>query len=165
MEETMKTIADTKFVGNTALIQAPVPFALEDGEYEVTIEKKKRHRTLDQNKYFWKLLGEISKKENGDLKDVENLYTHLLEMAGAKYESMIIKHEALDRWKQLVRHVKIIKQQIVRNELFDTIYTFYGSSTFDTSEMADLIDTTLRYASEVGVEGVDDYWRKLLNDN
>ena len=160
----MRTIAETKFVGNTALISASVPFQLEDGEYEITIDKPKKTRTLRQNRYFWKLLGEISKKENGDLTDVENLYTKLLEMAGAKYESMIIKHEALSRWKQLVRHVKVIKQQIVKNELYDTIYTFYGSSTFSTSEMADLIDVTLNYAAEVGVEDVDDYWRKILND-
>lgn len=164
MAELMKTIAETKFMGNTALISAPSPFPLEDGEYLITIEKKKKGRSLRQNKYFWKLLGEIQKHEDGQIKDVNELYTRLLEMAGAKYESMIIKHEALDRWKQLVRHVKVIKQQTVKNELYDTIYTYYGSSTFSSKEMADLIDVTLRYASEIGVPDVDNYWRELLND-
>lgn len=161
----MKTIAQTKFEYNKAIIQAPLPFELEDGEYIITIEPKKKKRTLDQNAYFWALLGEISKKENGSMRDVESIYTNLLEMAGAKYVSMIIKHEALDDFKKYMRHVKVIKQQTVKNELYDTIYAFYGSSTFSTNEMAQLIDVTLRYAEEVGVENVDNYWKGILNDN
>jgi len=161
----MKTIANTKFIGNQAMISAPVPFQLEDGEYMVTIEPKKKKRSLDQNSYFWALLGEICKKENGDLRDVEDLYVNLLEMSGAKYAALIVKHEALEDLKKMVRHIKVIKQQIVKNELYDTIYTFYGSSTFTTSEMSQLIDVTLKYAEEVGVADVENYWRGVLNDN
>ncbi|MBQ6126771.1 MAG: hypothetical protein IJI77_07135, partial [Erysipelotrichaceae bacterium] len=97
----MRTIAETKFIGNQALVSAPVPFNLDDGEYLVSIEPKKKKRSLDQNRYFWKLVGEIAKKENGDLSDVDTLYTNLLQMSGAKYESLIIKHEALERFKSL----------------------------------------------------------------
>ena len=160
----MRTIAETKFIGNQALVSAPVPFNLDDGEYLVSIEPKKKKRSLDQNRYFWKLVGEIAKTENGDLKDVDDLYTHLLQMAGAKYESLIIKHEALERFKGLVRHVKIMKQQVINHELYDTVWAFYGSSQFDTSEMSQLIDTTLKYAEEAGVPDVNSYWKGLLND-
>lgn len=160
----MRTIAETKFIGNQALVSAPVPFNLDDGEYLVSIEPKKKKRSLDQNRYFWKLVGEIAKKENGDLSDVDTLYTNLLQMAGAKYESLIIKHEALERFKSLVRHVKIIKQQVINHELYDTVWAFYGSSQFDMSEMAQLIDTTLKYAEEAGVPDVNSYWKGLLND-
>lgn len=161
----MKTVALTKFVENKAILCAPLPFELDDGEYMVTIEPKKKKRSLDQNAYFWKLLGEISKKENGDLRDVETIYTNLLEMAGSKYTSMIIKHEALDDLRKQIRHVKVIKQQTVKNVLYDTIYAFYGSSAFNTSEMSQLIDVALRYAEEVGVEDVENYWKGILNDN
>ena len=51
----MKTIAETKFIGNQALISSPIPFNLEDGEYMVSIEPKKKKRSLEQNKLFWKL--------------------------------------------------------------------------------------------------------------
>ncbi|MBQ2658601.1 MAG: hypothetical protein IJF87_08550 [Erysipelotrichaceae bacterium] len=160
----MRTIAETKFIGNQALVSAPVPFNLDDGEYLVSIEPKKKKRSLDQNRYFWKLVGEIAKKENGNLRDVDELYTNLLQMSGAKYESVIIKHEALERFRSLVRHVKIMKQQVINHELYDTVWAFYGSSQFDTSEMAQLIDTTLRYAEEAGVPDVNSYWKGLLND-
>lgn len=162
----MKTIAQTKFIGNQALISAPVPFGLEDGEYMVSIEPRKKKRTLDQNRYFWALLGEICKKENGDLRNIDDLYTHLLQMSGAKYEVLIIKHEALARFSSLarLRHVKLVKQQVINHELYDMVYAFYGSSQFDTSEMSQLIDTTLNYAYEVGVEDVNNYWKELMND-
>lgn len=156
-------IANTTFNGNLAVINAPFPFQLEDGEYIVTIEAKKKKRSLDQNAYFWKLLGEICKKENGDLKGIEDLYVNLLEMAGAKYTATIIKHEALEEFKKLVRHVKIIKQQTIKNVLYDTVYVFYGSSTFNSAEMSKLIDVTLNYAAEVGVGDVYEYWKGLLD--
>ena len=158
----MRTIAETKFIGNQALISAPIPFELEDGEYMVSIEPKKKRRSLDQNRYFWALLGEIAKKEDGNLRNIENLYTHLLEMSGAKYETLIIKHEALKRFQSLVRHVKVVKQQVIDHEVYDTIYAFYGSSKFDSGEMSQLIDTTLNYAYEVGVEDIKNYWEELL---
>ena len=159
----MKTIATTKFIGNQAMLNAPVPFNLEDGEYLISIEPKRRKRSLDQNRFFWALLGEISKKENGNLRDVDTLYLHLLEMAGAKYETLIIKHDALERFKSLVRHVKVVKQQIVNHEVYDTVYAFYGSSTMNTQEMTQLIDTTIDYAYEVGVENPE-YWKGALYD-
>ncbi len=159
----MKTIAESKFIGNQAMLSAPVPFNLEDGEYLVSIEPKKKKRSLDQNRYFWALLGEISKKENGNLKDVDTLYLHLLEMAGAKYETLIIKHEALERFRSLVRHVKVVKQQVINHEVYDTVFVFYGSSTFDTVQMMQLLDTTIDYAYEVGVENPE-YWKGALYD-
>ena len=63
-----------------------------------------------------------------------------------------------------MRHVKVIKQQTINHEVYDTIWAFYGSSTFDTKEMSDLIETTLKYAEEVGVPDVNSYWKGLLND-
>lgn len=160
----MKIIVEAKFIDNQVMLKAPYPLDMNDGEYVVSIEPKKRNRTIDQNKYFWALLGEIAKKENGDLKEIDNLYTHLLQMTGAKYETLIIKHEALERFKSLVRHVKVIKQQVINHEVYDTIYAFYGSSTFNTSEMTQLIETTLNYAYEVGVEDVNNYWKGILYD-
>lgn len=162
----MKTIALIKFIDNQALVSAPAAFNLDDGEYMVSIEQKRNKRSLDQNRYFWALLGEITKKENGDLKEINNLYVHLLKMAGAKYEVCMIKHEALERFKSLYRDVMVVKQTTINNELYDLLYAFYGSSKFDSKEMTTLIDVTLNYAYEVGVDSVKNYWEGILkNEN
>lgn len=160
----MKTIALIKFIDNQALVSAPAAFNLDDGEYMVSIEQKRNKRSLDQNRYFWALLGEITKKENGDLKEINNLYVHLLKMAGAKYEVCMIKHEALERFKSLYRDVMVVKQTTINNELYDLLYAFYGSSKFDSKEMTTLIDVTLNYAYEVGIESVKNYWEGILKN-
>ena len=163
----MKTIADIEFIGTKASISSPVPFDLEDGEYMVTIEPKKRKRSLEQNAYFWSLVMEICKKEDGYLKEKEATYGNLLKMAGVKHVGFIIRHEALEDWLKMVKpsNYLIISGQVVKGVPYDTVYVFNGSSTFDSKEMSKLIDTTLRYASEIGVPDVESYWKGLLNDN
>lgn len=158
----MKTIAQVKFIDKQALVSSPIQFNLEDGEYIVDITKKKNKRSLDQNRYFWALVGEIAQKENGDLRDVHNLYLNLLQMSGAKYETLMIKHEALERFKGLYRDIKVVNSTIINHEKYDLLYAFYGSSKFDSKEMTKLIDVTLNYASEIGVENVNNYWKGLL---
>ena len=167
MVRVMQTVAKTKFIGNQALICSPVPFQLEDGEYIITIEPKRKRRSLEQNSYFWALVMEICKKEDGYLKEKEATYGHLLQMAGVKYCAQIIKHEALQDWLNItkVSNYMIVSGQVVKGVAYDTVYVFLGSSRLDTAQMSELIDVTLRYASEVGVENVDDYWRNILNDN
>lgn len=160
----MKSIAQVKFIDNQALVSAPTSFNLDDGEYMVSIEVLKKKRSLDQNRYFWALLGEITKKENGDLKEIQNLYVHLLKMAGAKYEVCMIKHEALERFRNLYRDIMVVNNTTINQEEYDLIYAFYGSSKFNSKEMTNLIDVTLNYAYEVGVESVKNYWEGVLKN-
>ena len=162
----MRLIGDVKSIGSSIMIQADnLLEALEDGQYMVEFQKYRKSRSLDQNAYFWKLVTEISKKENGDLRDVETLYSHLLMMAGAKYEVLYMREDALEslRSNKIVKHCKVIKREVINNQAMVTVYLFYGSSTFDTKEMSDLIDVTLKYAAEVGVENVDSYWKGVLD--
>ncbi len=139
---------------------------IEDGKYTVELKKYRKGRSLNQNAYFWKLVSEIAIKENGDLRDVDNLYSNLLKMSGAKYEVMYLKEDALESLKknEVIKHCLVVKRQVINNQAMVTALIFYGSSKFDTKEMSNLIDTTLKYASEIGVEHVDDYWKGLLND-
>ena len=83
-------------------------------------------------------------------------------MSGAKYEVILVKHEALSSLMKAdcIRHVKIVKQTVSKHELWDTAMVFYGSSGMDTREMGDLIDTTLNYAAEIGI--YTPYWEALL---
>ena len=139
---------------------------VEDGKYTVELKKYRKGRSLNQNAYFWKLVSEIAVKEDGDLRDIDNLYSNLLKMSGAKYEVMYLKEDALESLKrnEVIKHCLVVKRQVINNQAMVTALIFYGSSKFDTKEMSNLIDTTLKYASEVGVEHVDDYWKGLLND-
>lgn len=123
----------------------------------------KKNRSLNQNAYFWKLVSEIAIKENGDLRNIDNLYSTLLKKCGAKYEVLYMKETAYESLKEYgcIKNCLVVKRQVVNNQAMIKILIFYGSSTFDTKEMSNLIDTTLKYASEVGIH-VDE--KGLLND-
>lgn len=161
----MKLIADIKTIGNTFIAKTNNPINLEDGEYALEIKKIRKARSLSQNAYFWALLGEICKLEDGDLRDEDTLYSNLLSMAGAKYETIYIKEEALKELKEceIIRHFRVVDRAVVKHQVFATVQIFYGSSQFDTKQMSDLIDTTLRYAEQVGVPNVANYWKGVLN--
>lgn len=159
----IRAIANLKILAQTVLLELQEPISgLTDGVYDVSIRPIPKKRTLRQNRYLWALIGEICKKENGDLRDREALYVNLLKMSGAKYEVMYIAHDAIEELKrcEVLRDVVTVKQTVVQNRVMDTVYVFYGSSKMSTSEMADLIDTTLGYAEEVGI--YTPYWEKLL---
>ena len=163
----IKIIGDVKSIGSSIMIQANnLLNNVEDGKYTVELKKYRKGRSLNQNAYFWKLVSEIAVKEDGDLRDIDNLYSNLLKMSGAKYEVMYLKEDALESLKrnEVIKHCLVVKRQVINNQAMVTALIFYGSSKFDTKEMSNLIDTTLKYASEVGVEHVDDYWKGLLND-
>ena len=158
-----KAVANLKSLAQTVLLELQAPLSgLMDGVYEVTIKDIPKKRTLRQNRYLWALIGEIAKKENGDIKDVDRIYTNLLQMSGAKYEVMYIAHEAIEELKrcEVVRHVMTVKQSVIQNRVMDTVFVFYGSSKMSTSEMAQLIDTTLNYAEEIGI--YTPYWEQML---
>lgn len=164
----MKVIGEVRSLGSSIMIQADnLMDSIDDGKYTIEFRKYRKGRSLDQNAYFWKLVAEIAKKEDGDLKNKDDLYSHLLMMSGAKYEVVYLEEEALESLKrfEVIRHCKIVKRQVIGNKAMVMAFLFYGSSKFDTKEMSDLIDTTLRYAAEVGVDNVDSYWKELLNDN
>ena len=161
----MKVIGDVRSIGSSIMIQADNMLStLDDGKYTVEFKKYRKGRSLDQNAYFWALVGEIAKKEDGDLRNKDILYTHLLMMAGAKYEVIYGTEEGVNALKEtgIIRDCLIQNRKMTMGVPMVTAYVFYGSSKFDTKEMSDLIDTTLKYASEVGVENVNDYWRELL---
>lgn len=167
MENKIKLIGDVKSIGNSIMIQAVnLLNNIEDGKYTIELKKYHKGRSLNQNAYFWKLVSEIAIKENGCLSDIDSIYSNLLKLSGAKYEVLYMKEEAFESLKknEIIRHCLVVKRQVVNNQAMITALIFYGSSNFDTKEMSNLIDVTLKYASEIGVEHVDDYWKGLLND-
>lgn len=165
MANSTKLIAEVKVFGNHLNLISPEAWPIEDGVYSVEIKEIRESKTDKQNRYLWKLIGEISKAQSGDLNDMQTIYNHCLRGSGAKYEVYIMKHEAYEAFKKRWKDCIITKQETINHELYDTVFAFYGSSTFNTKEMSELIDYTLKYAYEQGVCNIESYWKGLLYDN
>ena len=117
--------------------------------YSLEIKVPKSKRSIDQNRLLWEIIGQISKAINIDDMDI---YCQLIEMAGAKYDYLMVLPEAVDRLKKAYRAVKVLKDIEHNGKLFKAVKAFYGSSTMNTQEMTELINITLDYAAQSGID-------------
>lgn len=160
----MKFFADIKVMGNTLMLQTSKKISLEDGKYEVDIKDFKGMKRSDrQNAMLWGIINKISKKENGNIVASYDIYNNLLQMCGASYNEVLIKKEALERFRTIVKHLKVVNETTDNGITYCYCWVFKGISEMDTKQANALIETTMKYASEVGVDVDDDYWKGLLN--
>lgn len=129
-------------------------------EYSLEVKKPYKKRSLNQNSYLWALINEICMEEDGDISGAEDKYIQLLQMAGAKSVILEMPKDAVNDFKGVFRTIKVLDERQEGEIKKATVQAFYGSSTFDTKEMTQLIDTAIKYASEIGIE--TDYWESLL---
>lgn len=125
----------------------PLEIALEK-EYQLEIKELKSTRTIQQNKYMWALIHEISKKQGMD--DME-VYIQALEEANAKYEYIMAPEEAEENLKKGFRAVKVVRPEIHNNKRFYVYKCFVGSSKFNTQEMTRLIDVIVSWCHELNI--------------
>ena len=119
---------------------------------DLTVEFKpyKSQRSLNQNALLWSLISEIDLAENGRPSEQGemSIYANLIKMAKVSTAQFETTREAYDEMKRrkLFRHIEVLSEG-------DTVTWrgYYGSSTFDTSEMNLLIETAKDYATKLGV--------------
>lgn len=130
----------------------------KDNPLSIEVKKIKSNRTLEQNRYMWALLREISVKI-GNESDEWFYYILALEKTGSKHEYIVCLEEAEEDLKRAFRAVKYVKP--FDEEKKTAVYKcFYGSSKMNTKEMGLLIDTILDMAAEAGVG--TEYWAEVL---
>ena len=114
----------------------------------VEITPYREKRSLSQNGYAWKLIHEIASVIKSDK---DSVYLRMLKRYGV-YEQAIIKKEALDRFIKQWRYVEIQDEKQQQNVELVKVLCYYGSSTYDTKEMSDLLDGVISEAKEMGIE-------------
>lgn len=130
-----------------------------DRSYSLEIKEIKDQRSLNQNRFMWKLLEEIA-ITYGE-KDAMEIYCVALQRANVKSDYICALPETEKILKTQFRAVKFIKKVIVNENLLNMYQVFIGSSQFDTAEMSELIEVVISIAYEVNVPNVD-YWVSVL---
>ena len=161
----MKDICKVKLLDNNVLaLKLNRPIDLDESKkYEVNIKEYKHKRSLEQNSYMWALIGEIDKKLNGGRPNEPiNVYIQCLQRANAKYDFVYILHDVVNELKKKFRAMEYIGDVEINGVMLENWKIYYGSSTMNTKEMSNLIDCVLDYASEVGIDDIDNYWKEIL---
>lgn len=131
----------------------------KDEEYSLEIKKIKDKRSINQNRFMWKLLTQIAEVQNGD-KDAENIYTQALIRSNTSSDYICALEATEEVLRKNFRAIRFIKKIVVNDKELNMYQVFIGSSKFDVKEMNTLIDCVLDIANENGIE--TEYWRGVL---
>ena len=114
----------------------------------VEVKKYRDKRSLDANAYLWVLLQKMAEV----LKTTkEELYILSLERYGV-FTHIVVKPQVVEKTKEVWRYVKELGEVKINGKTGVQIQCYFGSSTYDTKEMATLIDGVVSECKELGIE-------------
>ena len=139
--------------------------SLDDNKgYVLTIANEKRSN--EANAYYWTLVNELSDKIGIPPKDIYR--THIKDVGG-NYEVVPIREDAVETWIKNWRDKGLgwVCESIGQSKLrgYTNVICFYGSSTYDTRQMARLIDLCIQDCKAQGIETMTPSELALLMDN
>ncbi len=128
---------------------------LKGRELTVTAKKFHKARSLNANAYAWVLLDQLAEKMHTAK---ESLYRGYVRNIGGNNDNLLMSDEAAGRfciaWQSYgLGWVTDVKPSGAKGMSLVTAY--YGSSTYDTAQMARLIDLIVQDCRNVGIETRD----------
>lgn len=124
-----------------------------DGQrWLLSFKKYRKKRSYDANAYFWVLCDRLSEATGIDK---ETIYREAIKDIGGVSETVCVKDEAVKRlrkhWeaKGLGWQTETMSSKL---EGCTNVVLYYGSSTYDSKQMAALIDHIIQDCKAVGIE-------------
>lgn len=121
-------------------------------KYEVKEYKKKRSK--DANAYFWKLLGEAC--EATHLNTTQEYKRRVKELGiFRQFRIMTQDVKTFEKvWtdRGIAWFCEIVDTEYIGNAEFKIINAYYGSSSYNTKQMARLIDSLVQDCKAIGIE-------------
>lgn len=127
-------------------------------DYE--IKRKSARRSNNANAYAWELIGQLS--EALRLPRLE-IYRNAIKNISGVTDILEIPHGAADRFKRTFTDGHMGRDvEIIAEGERDTVLVTYGSSDYNSREMAALIDSLTADCRELGIETLEDIKIKSL---
>lgn len=125
---------------------------LKDCDCDISVKKYRYRRSLEANAYAWVLIGKIAEKKRIQRKEV---YRNAVREIGGASDIVCIKKSALPRLKDEWDSKGIgwqIEEIGSKTPGWTNVILYYGSSVYDSKQMADLIDSLVQDAKALGIE-------------
>lgn len=117
-------------------------------ELSVEIKQYREKRSLNANAYLWVLLSKMADV----LKTTKDeLYIEMLDRYGV-FTHIVVKPNVVEKVKQEWRTVRELGEVKINSQTGIQLQCYFGSSSYNTKEMATLIDGVVNDAKEIGVE-------------
>lgn len=141
---------DTDKLQVTFEIDTKPDFEELKGELEIVAHKRRKKRSLNANAYLWVLCQKIAEKVGNTHR--EAVYLDMLRKYSRAFTFLIVKEKALPRVMEEFRTCIDLGEVKVNGQEGHQIQVFFGTSTFDSKEMAVLIDGVITEAKELDIE-------------
>lgn len=117
----------------------------ELNEFIDKLIKPRKHRTLSQNAYLWKLINEIGNKVG---KSKEEVYEEMLIDYG---QSTLVSILSDINPYGYLKYYRVFGKGKVNGKEFTHYKVYKGSSEYDTVEMKILLDGVIHEAEQLGI--------------
>lgn len=125
-----------------------------EDKLNIELKKYRKHRSLDANAYFWKLLTELC--ELAEIDTVEEYKRRIKELGifrQFKIEKDNIKtFEKMWTAQGIAWFCEIADTTYIGDAEFKIINAYYGSSSFNSKQMSRLIDGVVQDCKAYGIE-------------
>ena len=134
-------------------------------EVNIEIKKASKKRSLDSNAYAWVLIDKIAEKTG--IRKTE-VYRNAIKEIGGVSDTICVMDKAVDRlregWEKngIGWQTDTIKSKV---EGCTNVILYYGSSTYDSKQMAQLIDSLIQDAEALGIPTLTEEQAKQLVGN
>lgn len=130
---------------------------LREGEISLECKKWRQRRSLDANAYLWVLIDKIAEKTRQKKSDI---YRHAIKEIPGVSTIVCVQNKAKEALKQGWESRGLGWQTDELDSKLEgctKLVLYYGSSTYDTSQMSMLIDSIVDDAKELGIETLTPY--------
>lgn len=163
MKAQIKSIADVSCIGDTVeftvsldsyykqeLFDVLNAMQGDKKPYIISIDRQKRKRSLNANAYMWQLCHKIAEKI-GTTK--ETVYRKNIREVGS-FETVELLNDGVARFMRSwqANGLGWIAEPLSERNGYTTVIAYYGSSSYNTAEMSQLIEAVVAEAKALGVE-------------
>lgn len=131
--------------------------------YQAEIKEHRKKRSLDANAMCWVLIGKLAAVTG--IK-AEEIYRQAIRDIGGNYDVITVRDDAVDKFCSVwsTGHIGQITDILGANPMrgYTDVIAYYGSSTYDTAQMARLIDVIVQECKEQGIETMSERELSLL---
>jgi hypothetical protein len=138
--------------------------SLDDSLYVLEIKKHRKKRSKDANAYFWVLCDALAEKTHIAKSEI---YKRLIKDIGGNSQLVCVPSDAVEKLTKGWEHNGLgwcVETFPSKLEGCTNVRLYYGSSTYDSSQMARLIDLIVQECKQQGIETLSPAELSLLTE-
>ena len=116
--------------------------------YDFDIKEHRDKRSKNANAYSWVLISKIAEALHSDK---DTIYLQELQKYGV-FTHIIVKPSAIDKFKNEWRYVEDLGNVSINGNTGNQLKCYFGSSNYDTKEMARFIDGIVEDCKDLNIE-------------